>query len=433
MRKNRLFIFFSALTVIFLFGTAALFDQCSILTGSEDEDKAEEEEAEEEEITKEEAEEETEETVEETEEKEGKEESEEEAAEEEEKTAPTIALVIYQDATAADGICFYRVQANVTGNPTPEVKWNRDDSGGVWGERKAQVNLSDPSETFTLEATATNSEGSDKASVDLSWGCSKTTKNGNNNPVITDITFSNPSIVPDVKYDVTAIASDPDGDTITYQWSVTGGSIDDNSTNPMIWTTPNTVGSYSITVQVDDGNGGTATRTETVDVMYQQTEMFTELPIDTNESGYSYSQYGGYKGTRYQVGDDENNSTYMSYISFDISEISGMTINSAHLWFYSHDQKGDLSLFKPLCMLSARWTSRPDFDATGEVIGSFNYHNFACTSPELKTELQQTIEDGWDRFQVIIIFTGMATDNNNDLDMWYYRDSDISFEVRFTP
>jgi len=425
MRKSKLYIFISILTIIFLFGTAALFDQCSILTGLKVDEEVEEEAEEEEGI----AEEEEEEVDEEAEE----EEEEEETSEQEEKTAPTIELEIYQNATATDGICYYRVQANVTGNPAPEVDWNKDDSGGAWGERKAQVNLNKPSETFTLVATATNSEGTDEASIELSWGCSPVTKEGNNNPVIIDITFSNPSIVPNVKYDVTAIATDPDGDSLTYQWNVTGGSMDDNSTNPMIWTAPNAVGSYSITVQADDGNGGTATRTETVDVIYQQMGMTMELPIDSNGSGFRYNKPGVYLGPNFQVGDDENNYTYISFVSFDISEILGATVNSTHLWFYSHDQKGDLSLFKPLYMISAQWTPVPDFDTQGEVVGQFSYHNLGCTSPELKTELQQAIDDGRDRFQVIILFTGMATDNNNDLDMWYYRDSDISFEVSFTP
>ena len=70
-----------------------------------------------------------------------------------------------------DDICYYRVQAKVKGNPAPTVTFSKDDSSGAWGTKKAQVNLNDPSDTYTLTATATNSEGSDADSIELSWGC----------------------------------------------------------------------------------------------------------------------------------------------------------------------------------------------------------------------------------------------------------------------
>jgi len=158
MKKNKLYIIIAVLTIICLFSFSAL---CSDWKATGDEvDVEEEATAEEEEEAEEEA------TAE--EEEEAEEEAEEE---EEEKTAPTIDLEIYLDATPTDGICYYRVQANVTGNPSPSVSWNKDDSGGAWGSRKAQVNLHDPSETFTLVGTATNSEGTATDSIILSWGC----------------------------------------------------------------------------------------------------------------------------------------------------------------------------------------------------------------------------------------------------------------------
>lgn len=127
-----------------------------------EEEAAEEEEAEEEAAEEEKAEEEAEE--------EAGEEA-EEAEEEIEAVAPTITLEIYEGPTPADGICFYRVKAVVTGSPSPAVNWSKDDSGSAWGTRKAQVNLYDPDETYTLTATATNSAGTASASVNLSWGC----------------------------------------------------------------------------------------------------------------------------------------------------------------------------------------------------------------------------------------------------------------------
>lgn len=90
-----------------------------------------------------------------------------------EKEAPTITLKIYEGPiySAADDVCYHRIEAEVTGTPSPAVTWSKDDSGGAWGPKKAQINLYSPSETYTLIATATNSEGSATDSITLNWEC----------------------------------------------------------------------------------------------------------------------------------------------------------------------------------------------------------------------------------------------------------------------
>ena len=115
-------------------------------------------------------------------EEESPEESEEEP-EEEEKAAPTIELEIYQNATLEGGVCYWRVKAIVTGDPAPEIDWNKDDSLGFFGDAIAQVNLNDSGETFTLVATASNSEGTATDSINLSWEC-------NSKPQIKGISLS---------------------------------------------------------------------------------------------------------------------------------------------------------------------------------------------------------------------------------------------------
>ncbi|GAI18004.1 unnamed protein product, partial [marine sediment metagenome] len=86
--------------------------------------------------------------------------------------APTIELQIYSGPTysSADGVCYYRVKAIVNGKPGPTVEFSKDDNHGAWGSKKAQVNLNDPDETYTLTATATNSKGKATDFITLSWG-----------------------------------------------------------------------------------------------------------------------------------------------------------------------------------------------------------------------------------------------------------------------
>ena len=105
-----------------------------------------------------------------------------------EKEAPAITLKIYEGPiySAADDVCYHRIEAEVNGTPSPTVTWSKDDSGGAWGPKKAQINLYSPSETYTLIATATNSEGSATDSITLNWGCEEPESEPESEPVEKD-------------------------------------------------------------------------------------------------------------------------------------------------------------------------------------------------------------------------------------------------------
>ena len=77
---------------------------------------------------------------------------------------------------------------------------------------------------------------------------------GNSRPIITSLEAEAEWTAPLGGLQVTCNASDPDGDELSYEWSTTGGSI--ASTGPeVIWTAPEEVGMYDITVVVEDGQG----------------------------------------------------------------------------------------------------------------------------------------------------------------------------------
>ena len=86
---------------------------------------------------------------------------------------PTIKLEIYEGPTysAGDDVCYYRIKAIVTGEPAPTVSFSKDDSGGVWGPLKTQINLTRNTPNYTLTAKATNSAGQAMNSITLHWGC----------------------------------------------------------------------------------------------------------------------------------------------------------------------------------------------------------------------------------------------------------------------
>jgi hypothetical protein len=83
---------------------------------------------------------------------------------------PTLKLVVYEGPVAVQdsSMVYYRVQARVTGNPAPFIKFSRDDSGGAWGKNIAQINLQN-GESYDLVVTAVNSIGFVKRNIVLTW------------------------------------------------------------------------------------------------------------------------------------------------------------------------------------------------------------------------------------------------------------------------
>ena len=74
---------------------------------------------------------------------------------------------------------------------------------------------------------------------------------------------------------LTASANDPDGDPLTYQWTAPTGKLDQPTTPKPSWTAPMQVGSVPVTVTVNDGKGGTASDTVTIQVIQREQKVFT--------------------------------------------------------------------------------------------------------------------------------------------------------------
>jgi chitodextrinase len=66
------------------------------------------------------------------------------------------------------------------------------------------------------------------------------------------------SVHPGDRVHVTANASDPDNDPLTFAWQSTGGQVTGSGTDIQVDTTGLTAGSYTVTGTVNDGRGGTA-------------------------------------------------------------------------------------------------------------------------------------------------------------------------------
>jgi lipoprotein-anchoring transpeptidase ErfK/SrfK len=85
-------------------------------------------------------------------------------------TLPQLSLEVIEGPVIIEGnsLCYYRIKANVKGNPHPKINFSKDDSSGAWGENIAQINLA-PDETYELSVAASNSSGKANASAVLNW------------------------------------------------------------------------------------------------------------------------------------------------------------------------------------------------------------------------------------------------------------------------
>ncbi|MDE3155973.1 MAG: OmpA family protein [Acidobacteriota bacterium] len=91
---------------------------------------------------------------------------------------------------------------------------------------------------------------------------------------------------------VTAVGHDPDGDTLTYQWTAPAGTLADATASTTKWTAPMDAGPVPITVTVNDGKGGTASDTVTIQVTKPPVKVYTFEDVDFGFDQYSLRQAG---------------------------------------------------------------------------------------------------------------------------------------------
>lgn len=88
-------------------------------------------------------------------------------------------------------------------------------------------------------------------------------------------------VVPNGKCEIVCIASDRDGDTLSYNWSASGGNI--SGTGAAVnWTAPESLGSYNVTVTVTDGRGAEVAKQITIEVRANRAPTISSLAADAD-------------------------------------------------------------------------------------------------------------------------------------------------------
>ncbi|MGB2798565.1 MAG: DNRLRE domain-containing protein [Dehalococcoidia bacterium] len=126
---------------------------------------------------------------------------------------------------------------------------------------------------------------------------------GGKAPVISSVTADPATVGVNRDSTITCIATDADGDTLTYAWSADDGTIVGTG-NVVTWTAPAAAGEYTISVTVDDGTGRTADGSVVV------TAVITTGTIEVNSDPTG--------ATVYLDGEDTGNIT--PYVIADVEE-----------------------------------------------------------------------------------------------------------------
>jgi len=348
--------------------------------------------------------------------------------------APAINLVIYEGPSysAADDVCYYRIRADVSGKPVPDIVFNRDDSNGALGPYKTQVNIR-RGQSFNLQAKAKNSEGEANGTLLLSWGCGEE----NRPPVVQEIAISDPNPITNILYGMLIEANDPDGDILSYNWTVSSGTLSDNNKNMAIWKTPAIEGDCILTVTVSDGKGHTVNKTKKVKVSFPA-PVTVYLQKVVGEGGTIEDTVFVNNGGNLYAGDSIHNKYCAGYVSFDISGLSGAKIQNAAVSFICSKGYGDpLSVFDMLCLSEYYWGPRPidwqDIFFFSDLITTYTIATFGCDDPALKSAIQENINSGKPRFQLYIHFSGDMTDGDHVADGWEYSQDNIKLKITYIP
>jgi len=153
---------------------------------------------------------------------------------------------------APGGSCTINCAASDPDGDTLTYGWTV--SGGAISGEGDTVTWTAPTTEETYTITATVSDGKGRTASD---SCDITAQVVNTPPEVTSLTPSTTSLAPGDSCTINCAASDPDGDTLTYEWTATGGAISGEG-DTVTWTAPTTEETYTITVTVSDGKGGTA-------------------------------------------------------------------------------------------------------------------------------------------------------------------------------
>ncbi len=244
-----------------------------------------------------------------------------------------------------------------------ELSYNWSAGGGEINGEGATVTWTAPDSAGSYNVTVTVTDGRDgevmkKVTIEVRTNMPPTI-----NSLIADADWTLPS----GSIQVTCDAEDFDGDELSYEWSTTGGNI--SGTGPeVIWTAPEEVGIYHVTVVVKDGHGEEDTRSVYLSAATGTPPTIEDLIVTAEHKYLKENTTGDYD---YKVG-----KTKEYYIECVVSDTS---VGVSYDWLCDDGEiSGEGSMIT--------WTAldTPDIDVTVTVIVSDVADNMVSKSVVLR-------------------------------------------------
>jgi len=254
---------------------------------------------------------------------------------------PAITSLEAPERVLPSGSC--QIVCNAADRDGDELSYNWSASeGGISGEG-AMVIWSAPLSEGSYDVTVTVTDG---RGGEVTRQITLIVR-ANRPPTITSLVADADWTLLSGSISVTCDASDPDGDELSYEWSTDGGDI--SGTGPeVIWTAPQEVGVYHITVAVKDGHGREDKRSVPLSVATGTPPTIEDLIVTAKEP--KYLKEGTTGGYDYKVGRTKeydieckvsDTSIGVSYNwSCESGEISGVSEDGSMITWTAPDTAG---------------------------------------------------------------------------------------------
>jgi predicted secreted protein len=187
-----------------------------------------------------------------------------------------------------------QIVCNATASHGGKLSYNWSASGGAITGEGATVDWTAPNSagSYNVTVTVTDSHGvavTDYVTIPV---------RANTPPIITGLAASAAWTSPSGSLQMACNASDPDGDNLSYEWTVAGGKVS-GAGEAVNWIAPKAVGAYNVTVVVKDGHGGKDTRT--IVLCVDRSTPPTIENIVVTPKGHIYLRKGTAAGSDYDV------------------------------------------------------------------------------------------------------------------------------------
>jgi cytoskeletal protein RodZ len=231
-----------------------------------------------------------------------------------------IIVIMFFGSAAICNLCSAPTsQTTITDTPA-EADTSQHDSTNTAASAGSTSNDTDN------DTSSTTAAGSTEETESAAETSTQVTDAPNNPPKIMEFFITEGVIFNSTINDAWVNALDEDGDTISYEWIISAGSINNVNESRTKWQAPGTSGTLTLTVKISDGKGGTDEASTHINIVESApAEVLISLNPDNTNSGYiSYGNDADpdnvYKGATLLVGDDNLNNMCKGYASFTLPE-----------------------------------------------------------------------------------------------------------------